>query len=375
MTTMNDLPHDLIGEKILTNYNISDSEFIVGRETSRHHREFLGFMMASNKIYPFSFDIQGIRKHNSSVDPSMKQVNLLDQVEISKVFHCDGLLLCVTKDNTKLLVWNPYVGQTRWIRPRKCFKKSDLYAIGYDNNNKVRNYKILRLDRYCGIRLEIYDFSSDSWSVLGVISHCIIYQFRRGVTLKGCNYYLGSVRKTSTAPSFKSCLLCFDYTRERYGQPLPIPYNNNFHKQAVSLSTAREENIAALYFDSRLYGTSEIWVTNKIEHNAVSWSKFFKVEMTMMNQLRVLNFGLNADIFFVDEENKVAVVITNSRSRSCNQPKASIIGEDGYFKSIKIGEMNSNLPTELYPLLVFSPYIPSLVQINRPLEKKRERDA
>nr|VDC74524.1 unnamed protein product [Brassica rapa] len=95
-------------------------------------------MMASNKIYPFSFDIQGIRKHNSSVDPSMKQVNLLDQVEISKVFHCDGLLLCVTKDNTKLLVWNPYVGQTRWIRPRKCFKKSDLYAIGYDNNNKVR---------------------------------------------------------------------------------------------------------------------------------------------------------------------------------------------------------------------------------------------
>ncbi|KAF2540221.1 hypothetical protein F2Q68_00029450 [Brassica cretica] len=102
MTTMNDLPHDLTGEKILTKVSITSliavrctcklwnalsKEFIVGRETSRQHREFLGFMMASNKIYPFRFDIQGIRKHNSLVDPSMKQVNLIDQVEISKVFH------------------------------------------------------------------------------------------------------------------------------------------------------------------------------------------------------------------------------------------------------------------------------------------------
>ncbi|KAH0901593.1 hypothetical protein HID58_041096, partial [Brassica napus] len=338
-------------------WNALSKEFIVGRETSRQHREFLGFMMASNKIYPFRFDIQGIRKHNSLVDPSMKQVNLIDQVEISKVFHCDGLLLCFTNDNTKLLVWNPYVGQTRWIRPRKCFKKSDLYAIGYDNKNKVRNYKILRLSNtgyYSpAVELEIYDFSSDSWSVLDVISDCIIYEFKRGVSLKGCSYDIGSGRKTS-----KRWLLCFDYTMERYGQRLPIPYNIN--KYDASLSTVREENLAALYFDLSLLMTLEIWVTNKIEHNAVTWSKFFKVDMMMMNRLRGIMFGLHADICFADEENKVAVVITNSRSRSCNQPKASIIGEDGYFKSIKIGERNLNLPIELYPLLVFSPYIPSL---------------
>uniref|UniRef100_A0A0D3A472 F-box domain-containing protein n=1 Tax=Brassica oleracea var. oleracea TaxID=109376 RepID=A0A0D3A472_BRAOL len=368
MTTMNDLPHDLIGEKILTKVSITSliavrctcklwnalsKEFIVGRETSRQHREFLGFMMASNKIYPFRFDIQGIRKHNSLVDPSMKQVNLIDQVEISKVFHCDGLLLCFTNDNTKLLVWNPYVGQTRWIRPRKCFKKSDLYAIGYDNKNKPLSWKSTTLVLI--------------WSVLDVISDCIIYEFKHGVSLKGCSYYIGSGRKTS-----KRWLLCFDYTMERYGQRLPIPYNIN--KYDVSLSTVIEENLAALYFDLSLLMTLEIWVTNKIEQNAVTWSKFFKVDMMMMNRLRGIMFGLHADICFADEENKVAVVITNSRSRSCNQPKASIIGEDGYFKSIKIGERNLNLPIELYPLLVFSPYIPSLVQISGPFKKRQKKE-
>lgn len=102
MTTMSDLPHDLIGENILTKvpitslievrctcklWNAISKELFVGKETPSRHREFLGFMMASNKIYPFRFDIEGIRKHNSLVDPFMKQVNLLDQVEISKVFH------------------------------------------------------------------------------------------------------------------------------------------------------------------------------------------------------------------------------------------------------------------------------------------------
>lgn len=132
------------------------------------------------------------------------------------------------------------------------------------------------------------------------------------------------------------------------------------------LSTVREENLAALYFDSSPSVTLEIWVRNKIEHDAVSWTKLFKVDQAPM-------FGLNADMFFVDEENKVAVVIANSRSHSCKQPTACIIGENGYFRSLNIGEMNLTLPTELYPLLVFSPYNPSLVQINRPFKKNKRK--
>ncbi|KAL0727551.1 hypothetical protein Bca4012_023644 [Brassica carinata] len=88
MTTLSDLPHDLIWEKILAKVSITSliavrctcklwnaisKEFIVGKARPSRHREFLGFMMASNKIYPFRFDIEGIRKYNSLVDPFMKQ--------------------------------------------------------------------------------------------------------------------------------------------------------------------------------------------------------------------------------------------------------------------------------------------------------------
>ena len=133
MTMMCDLPHDLLGEKILAKvpitslkairstcklWNVLSKDFIVGKTTSRQH-EFLGFMTIRSKVCSLRFGLQGIHNHDALVDPSTKQVRLLDQVEITKIFHCDGLVLCVTKENSKLLVWNPYLRQTKWIETRK----------------------------------------------------------------------------------------------------------------------------------------------------------------------------------------------------------------------------------------------------------------
>ncbi|KAG7578103.1 F-box associated domain type 1 [Arabidopsis thaliana x Arabidopsis arenosa] len=50
------------------------------------------------------------------------------EVDIRDVFHCDGLLLCTTKDY-RLVVWNPCSGETRWIQPRDSYKKDDCYAL------------------------------------------------------------------------------------------------------------------------------------------------------------------------------------------------------------------------------------------------------
>ena len=57
------------------------------------------------------FDLQGIRNEADFVDPSITQVSVLDQVEISQISQCEGLLLCVTRDKSRLLVWNPYLGK------------------------------------------------------------------------------------------------------------------------------------------------------------------------------------------------------------------------------------------------------------------------
>ena len=128
-----------------------------------------------------------MRFHLHGVGSSIKDIgNLFNQVEICNIVHCDGLLLCVTKEDKRLMVWNPYLGQTRCIQIQPVnnyyrLESSDKYAFGYDNKN--HNPKILRfldVNRY-----EIYDFSSNSWRILDIIPYDDIWYRGRGASLKG----------------------------------------------------------------------------------------------------------------------------------------------------------------------------------------------
>lgn len=53
--------------------------------------------------------------------PSIERIGNLDAdgINISKIFHCQGLFLCINKDKDKdssrLVVLNPFLGQTRYI--------------------------------------------------------------------------------------------------------------------------------------------------------------------------------------------------------------------------------------------------------------------
>ncbi|CAA7042277.1 unnamed protein product [Microthlaspi erraticum] len=75
-----------------------------------------------------------------------KLICLDQQVKIFQVFHCEGLLLCILKDDiTRYVVWNPYCGQTRWIKPRFSYPPrkgySFSYALGYENKKSCRSHK------------------------------------------------------------------------------------------------------------------------------------------------------------------------------------------------------------------------------------------
>lgn len=101
-----------------------------------------------------------------------------DRVDISLVYHCDGLLLCIAKDFASFVVWNPYTSQTLWLKPPSPHPRLDWYsyAIGYENGSKSScrsSYKILRFVdplRNGFVEYEIYDLSSNSWRVLDVTS-------------------------------------------------------------------------------------------------------------------------------------------------------------------------------------------------------------
>ncbi|CAN6843756.1 unnamed protein product [Brassica oleracea] len=238
MKTIFDLPENLVEDEIFSRLQISSLRSV--RSTCRkwntlcENRIFLGeeaaakkqfLMMNSSRINLMNFDLS-----KDDGDPSIEQVSVLDQIQISKVFQCDGLLLCVLEDDSSrpLLVWNPYLGQTRWIEPRSSsFHSSYRFSLGYDNN---LNHKILRISN------EIHPVTSEH------VSGFELYDF------------------TST---------------ESFGPLLPLPSHSYHGLHYLSFSCVREEDqLDVLYQHWDARDTIEISITDKIGPDVVSWTNF-----------------------------------------------------------------------------------------------------
>ncbi|CAA7048275.1 unnamed protein product [Microthlaspi erraticum] len=434
-TRMCDLPSKLVGEKILTKVPITSlgqvrstcklwdglsKDWILGKEAASRTQQFLGFMTMDSKVCSLRFNLRSkdgeqeqeeAQEGEEAVDVSVKQVDILNQVEISKVYQCEGLLLCVAKDNSRLVAWNPYLGQTRTIEPRKSFHKRDVYALGFDK--KTRNHKILRyLDYQEGkehlFAFEFYDFGSNSWRLVEVRPDWEVASGHRGVSLKGDTYFFAQekIGRDFFDPTFRSSrssvysrgfgrvldcddfLLCFDFTREKMGPRLPLP----FHTlpplgEIVSLSCVREEQLAVLFQhggEEEIREELDVWVTTRIDPEDVSWTKFLTFDMRPQARLGVGQLHKHPS-FFIDEQEKVAVVFDVMEfSNKDNQPSyhtAFVFGQDGYFKPVLLGEA-PNIYTgrfstwKMYcpPIVCSSSYLPSLVQIklNNP-RKRKER--
>ncbi|KAF2555742.1 hypothetical protein F2Q68_00017069 [Brassica cretica] len=117
-------------------------------------------------------------------------------------------------------------------------------------------------------------------------------------------------------------------------------------RRCVSLSSVKEKKLAVLL--ELTLGEFEIavWVTNKIEPDYVSWSKFFKFENLQLNL-----FGN----FLIEEEKKTVVAFDDFN----NWYNTYIIdGESGH--SREVDSTKSSHP-RLYNIV--SNYVPSSVQI------------
>ncbi|KAL1209092.1 F-box protein [Cardamine amara subsp. amara] len=356
MTTMSDLPETLEDE-ILSRIPITSLRSM--RSTCKKWNTFsktqiigngakqsLGLMLRASRHYrdfhlcSMSFNLQGIRNEDDGdyvLKIDTKQVSIPEHIRIYKISHCDGLFLCLVEDKSSILVWNPYLAQTRWIKTKQYSRRFSAFVLGYDNNY---NHKILKIleDHDCvsGLRYEIYRFNSILWEVLNVTPE--LYEWSNMhdvVSLKGNTYLFVKGNTYGWADEDEDedededkdpietdvYLLCFDFTTESFGPRLPLPFSSDVG-ESVTLSSVREEQLLLLYNGWETSKMLEIWVSNKIEPNAVSWTKFLKVDTT---QLTDFPDEFDAVSFFIDEEKKVAVVF--------NRYIAHIIGEDGYSKS------------------------------------------
>ncbi|XP_024009330.1 putative F-box protein At3g22710 [Eutrema salsugineum] len=187
----------------------------------------------------------------------------------------------------RLVVWNPCLGETRWIQPKTDYKRFSSFALGYENNKFCHSFKILRCYYQYKklVGCEIYDFRCDSWRVL----------------VDGNAYWLAYHKIGSS-----KFLLTFDFTRERF-RCLRLP--TILSLGWTVLLVASEEKLSLLHWNN---GSSkmDMWVTNKIDTEAPSWSKSFTVDGYITNH--EYNCYYHPTRFLMDEEKKVAVCCIES---------------------------------------------------------------
>lgn len=420
-TAISDLPRDLVEEVIsrvpLTSLRAVrttckkwNNLFKRRRFTKMHirksraatkKRELMAIMMMESSFYLMSVNLRGIHNDDgveSFINRKGKLISLndADGVDISSVSHCNGLLLCTTKgNNSRLVVLNPYRGQTRWIEPvaHGCECDRDMYSLGYEKmKNSIRCHKILRSmemitrfmnsaglweERHC--KYQIYNFNSDSWKEIHIYPDRHMRFYNRDVSLKGSTYWLvrrnnnwflrlrhphcyhrsqpplrlgGPVRfRRRVRGTAEYFLICFDFTRERFGPPLSLPFQSRLG-DCVTISSVREEKLAVL---CQRYDTlqMEIWISKKIEPNAASWSKLF----VALNMEKLLTFPYVDRRFFVDEGKKVVLVFEETKMRSV----AYTVGEDGFISQVDLGK---SIDKHCRRVFVCS-YVPSSEQIKQ----------
>ncbi|EOA18696.1 hypothetical protein CARUB_v10007272mg [Capsella rubella] len=357
---MYDLPKDLL-EEILSRVPVESIRAL--QYTCKTWNTILVVMMTYYKVCLMSLNLHGVHKNDktnvkSCVVDKAKLISLNDDEDhrvdhISNVFHCDGLLLCITRNlNSRLVVCNPYCGQTRWINYGKAYHFFDRYALGYEkmNNNSIGNHKVLRCCKtsFCGTyKFDIYNFKSDSWKVFHLELDWEIPFLQRGVSLKGNTYWFAREKNIEGLLDPLDFLICFDFTTERFGPRLHLPFHSCCN-DTVALSSVREEQLAVL-FQRKDTLRMEIWVTNKIDPEEALWNKLLlEVSMGLYSQ-----FNLKTKSFIIDEKQNVVVLLGR-------HDQAYIIGKDGYFKEIDLGIPRSSKYAS-YPLVLS--YVPSSVQI------------
>ncbi|CAH8261003.1 unnamed protein product [Arabidopsis lyrata] len=309
------------------------------------------------RIFPISVNLHGnspsLELKSELIDPHSK--NSVAQFEISRVLHCDGLLLCSSHvDESRVLVWNPLTGETRWIRTGNFRKEGRSFDLGYsqdDNKSWIKSYKMLSY--YRGTKyFEIYDFDSDSWRILDdIIAPGGSIGFSElSVSLKGNTYWLA--RGITETPRIIS-LLKFDFSTDK-SVPVPLPYQSR-RFEATSLSVVREDKLSVLLQRDKSSKT-EIWVTDKIDETTkvMSWSKVLALDLSPHLQI------WNDASFLLGEEKKVVMCCEKLIDENKVKDMVYIVGEDNVVTEVGFGvdEMDG------CRAVIFN-YVPSLVQIEQ----------
>ncbi|VVA97547.1 unnamed protein product [Arabis nemorensis] len=248
----------------------------------------------------------------------------------------------------QLLVWNPLLKETRWVKCGSDFHIfDDAYFLGYLNHC---DYRILRFrcagnSRNRPPRVEVYKFASKTWKVIDMISFDWVLKVPLStLSLRGTPYCIG-LRKDDT----KAFIQSFDFSKERF-QPLedhlPFEYDEF---NPIGLEIFKGDRLSVL---EQCHKTRKICVWVKHWIMLPSWSRLLVIDIPHFPLLyphisRVLTN------YFVDKNNRVVITSTDDDGILINR----VIGEKD-FQTSKANAVEVNPPS-------LCNYVPSIVRIPR----------
>ncbi|WZY80070.1 hypothetical protein YC2023_026454 [Brassica napus] len=226
--------------------------------------------------------------------------------DITSMIHCDGLLLSECRFDSvdkKLAVWNPFLRQIKWIEPVNSIKGHyGFYGFGYDNVSRD-NYKILKFCNKLGYdSVEIYEFKTQLWRSVHY-SHAYSWYawFDEAVSMDG-NMYWFAERLNIDKSITKFFILCFDFSREIFKETCCLPFITRDDDWVIPhLSGFGRDRLSLLSKDK--YGKIQLWVTNNVTDEIVSWSKYFNMTPPY---LPIISCGFFRNMtFFIHKTNMI----------------------------------------------------------------------
>ncbi|EOA32386.1 hypothetical protein CARUB_v10015653mg [Capsella rubella] len=199
---------------------------------------------------------------------------------VSWMVHCDGLMLCRCEDWTRgrgqtvlLAVWNPVLRKIKLIDPLVCFWSRDYFGIGYHRESRD-NYKILRFVYNDGEPYrdcEIYEFKSASWRAIDAgFDAGLDMEWECSVSVKGNMYWIAETEE-------RCIILCFNFSVETFKEICACPLFWDSTKRLECYSGDKISLLTQAGGESR---DIEVWITNKLSDEVISFTKFFNVATT-----------------------------------------------------------------------------------------------
>lgn len=276
---------------------------------------------------------------------------------ITSLVHCDGVFLCQHNSRhvlgLKLCLWNPFLKQLEWIRPRDFYGLTDCYGIGYHMRGQ---FKILRfvdffqqisheeeekvIKKFYEQQIEIFEITSGAWKRIAATLDWRVLKSSQGLSLKGRMYWLAKSMREPGSVFIQS----FDFSREAFIPICSLPIDLDYHADHTnSLSVYRGDRLSLLHqgIDTR---DIEVWFTTSLTAETVSWSRSFSVSTPDLPQVHA-HFYFAQPVYFIDAKDVVVVLcreedVTDEDSDVEQEPQIQIyqISEDGMHQLVDMAQ-------------------------------------